>query len=285
MHTKLVAVATVVAFVGGCCTANRQNLSSSAKAAPAHKASQEKPGYTDTPMLPAGKWHVHDPNRTVPAVVPPGKTFSDGAAAPADAIVLFNGKDLSMWKGEKGAPQWKVEDGYMQVVPKTGYLTTKDSFGDFQLHLEFREPEKVVGDSQDRGNSGVFMHGIYEIQVLDCYNNPTYPDGQTGAIYGQTPPMANPCRKPGQWETYDIIFEGPRFDENHKASQPARVTVILNGEVVQNHQVILGPTNHRVLAKYTGKEPERGPIALQDHGNPVRYRNIWIREIHPQEQP
>jgi hypothetical protein len=251
----------------------------------AKKAPEARPGYTDTPMLPSGKWHVHDPNRTVPPIVTPAATFSDGAGAPSDAIVLFNGSDLSKWKGEKGPAAWKVDDGYMEVVPKTGYITTKESFGDFQLHLEFAEPTKLTGDSQDRGNSGVFLHGIYEIQVLDCYNNPTYPDGQTAAIYGQSPPLVNACRKPGEWQTYDIVFEGPRFDDNQKLKQPARVTVIHNGLLVQNHQALLGPTGHRILAKYTGHEPDRGPIALQDHGNRVRYRNIWIREIQPEEQP
>jgi hypothetical protein len=247
---------------------------------------EDKPGYTDTPMLPSGKWHVHDPNRTVPPVVTPGKTFSDGAGAPSDAVVLFDGTDLSKWKGDKGddAP-WKVAHGYMEVVPKSGYITTRDSFGDFQLHVEFAEPKEVKGNSQDRGNSGVFLDGIYEIQVLDCYDNPTYPDGQTAAIYGQSPPLVNACRKPGEWQTYDIVFEAPRFDENKILKQPARVTVIHNGLIVQNHQAILGMTGHRTLAKYTGKEPERGPIALQDHGNRVRYRNIWIREIQPEEQP
>lgn len=246
---------------------------------------EDKPGYTDTPMLPSGKWHVHDPDRPVPPVVTPGPTFSDHAKAPSDATVLFDGTDLSQWAGEHGDAPWKVQDGYMEVVPKSGFIHTRQDFGDFQLHLEWAEPTHITGNSQDRGNSGVFLHGLYEIQVLDAYNNPTYPDGQTAAIYGQTPPMVNADRKPGEWQTYDIIFEGPRFDGDHKLSSPARVTVIQNGCVVQNHQEILGPTGHRILAKYTGTEPERGPIALQDHGNRVRYRNIWIREINRQEQP
>ncbi|HWD18902.1 MAG TPA: DUF1080 domain-containing protein [Verrucomicrobiae bacterium] len=242
-------------------------------------------GYTDTPMLPSGKWHVHDPARPAPPVVTPGKTFSDGAGAPSDATVLFDGTDLSKWSGEKGEARWKVENGYMEVAPGTGQITTKDKFGDFQLHLEFAEPEEVHGNSQERGNSGVFLHGIYEIQVLDCYDNPTYSDGQTASIYGQSTPLINACRKPGEWQTYDIVFEGPRFDGDKKLTRPARVTVIHNGIVVQNHQPILGPTGHRTLSKYTGKEPERGPLALQDHHNKVRYRNIWIREIQDEEQP
>jgi hypothetical protein len=242
-------------------------------------------GYTDTPMLPSGKWHVHDPDRPRPVVITPGKSFSDGAAAPSDAIVLFDGTDLSKWSSEKGgSAPWKVENGYVECVPHTGYIHTAQDFGDFQLHVEFCEPPPV-GDSQDRGNSGVFLDGLYEIQVLDCYNNLTYPDGQTAAIYGQSPPLVNACRPPGKWQTYDIVFEAPRFDEDKKLKQPARVTVIHNGLLVQNHQAILGPTGHRTLAKYTGREPERGPVALQDHGNRIRYRNIWIREIQQEEQP
>jgi hypothetical protein len=169
-------------------------------------------GYTDTPMLPAGKWHVHDPDRPRPPVVNSGATFSHGAAAPSDATVLFDGTDLSKWEGDKGEPKWIIHQDYMQVTPGSGYIHTKEKFGDFQLHLEFAEPTKVVGDSQERGNSGVFLQGVYEIQVLDSYNNPTYPDGSCGAIYGQSPPLVNACKKPGQWQTYDIIFEAARWN-------------------------------------------------------------------------
>jgi hypothetical protein len=242
-------------------------------------------GYTDTPMLPSGKWHVHDPARPRPPVVTSGASFSHGAPAPSDAIVLFDGTDLSKWEGDKGAPEWKIHEDYMEVKPHSGYIHTKEKFGDFQLHLEFAEPVKVEGDSQERGNSGVFLQGIYEVQVLDCYNNPTYPDGQCGAIYGQSPPLVNACKKPGQWQTYDIIFEAARWNENHELVRPAIVTVIQNGVLVQNHQPILGPTGHKILAKYDKELPATGPIALQDHGNPMRFRNIWIRNIQEEEKP
>jgi hypothetical protein len=242
-------------------------------------------GYTDTPMLPSGKWHVHDPDRPRPTVVNSGATFSHGAPAPSDAKVLFDGTDLSKWEGDKGAPQWTIHEDYMEVKPGSGYIHTKEKFGDFQLHVEFAEPIKVVGDSQERGNSGVFLQGIYEVQVLDCYNNPTYPDGQCGAIYGQSPPLVNACKKPGQWQTYDIFFEAARWNENRELVRPAYVTVIHNGLLIHNHQPILGPTGHRILGKYDKELPGTGPIALQDHGNPMRFRNIWIRPIQEEEKP
>ena len=242
-------------------------------------------GYTDTPMLPSGKWHVHDPNRPAPPVVTPAATFSHGAPAPSDAIVLFDGTDLSKWEGDKGAAPWIIKEDYMEVKPHSGYIHTKEKFGDFQLHLEWAEPKKVEGDSQERGNSGVFLQGVYEVQILDCYNNPTYADGACAALYGQSPPMANAYKKPDQWQTYDIIFQAPRFDSDHKVIRPAIVTVLQNGVLVQNHQALLGPTGHRTLGKYGKDTPETGPIALQDHGNPLRFRNIWIRKITEEEQP
>ena len=242
-------------------------------------------GYTDTPMLPSGKWHVHDPARPHPPVVTPAATFSDGAAAPSDAIVLFDGTDLSKWEGEKGDPKWTTHEDYMEVKPGTGAIHTKEKFGDFQLHLEFAEPLQVSGDSQERGNSGVFLQGVYEVQVLDCYNNPTYPDGQCGALYGQSPPLVNACKKPGQWQTYDIFFEAARWNENHELVRPASVTVVHNGLLIHHKQPLLGPTGHKILAKYDKELPDKGPLALQDHGNLVRYRNIWIRNITEDEKP
>jgi len=243
-------------------------------------------GYTDTPMLPSGKWHVHDPARPAPPVVTPGASFSDAAAAPSDAIVLFNGTDFSKWEGVNGEPKWTIHQDYMQVEPKTGDIHTKEKFGDFQLHLEFAEPAKVEGNSQERGNSGVFLQGIYEVQILDCYSNPTYPDGQCGAVYGQTPPLVNACKKPGQWQTYDIIFEAARWNENHELVRPASVTVIQNGLLLHHKQAILGPTGHKTLAKYTKELPAEGRLELQEHaGNPVRFRNIWIRKIQEEEKP
>ncbi|HEY3864219.1 MAG TPA: DUF1080 domain-containing protein [Verrucomicrobiae bacterium] len=251
-----------------------------------HAVAEPVLGYTDTPMLPSGKWHVHDPARTRPPVVTPGATFSDGAAPPADAIVLFDGNDLSHWESDKGGEaKWTVRQDYMEVKPHSEGIHTKEKFGDFQLHLEFAEPVKVVGDSQERGNSGVFLQGIYEVQVLDCFDNPTYPDGQCGAVYGQSPPLVNACKKPGQWQAYDIIFEAARWNENHELVRPASVTVIQNGLLLHNKQAILGPTGHKTLAKYKKQLPDEGSLALQDHGNPVRFRNIWIRRIHEEEQP
>jgi hypothetical protein len=246
---------------------------------------EDKPGYTDTPMLPSGKWHVHDPNRPVPPVVTPGATFSHGAPAPSDAIVLFDGTDFSHWEGDKGAPQWTIHGDYMECKPHSGNIHTKEQFGDFQLHIEWAEPKDVVGNSQDRGNSGVFLQGIYEVQVLDSYDNPTYPDGQCGALYGQSPPLANACKKPDQWQTYDILFEAARWNENHQLVRPASVTVIQNGVVLHHKQPFLGPTGHRILAKYDKEYPATGPIALQDHGNTVRFRNIWIRNLTEEEKP
>lgn len=236
-------------------------------------------GYDDTPMLPGSKWRVHDGRRPQPKVVTPG-TFSTQdvpGIPPSDAIVLFDGKDTSKWVGRDGGPiKWKVENGAMEVSPGTGDIETKDHFGDCQLHIEWAAPTVVKGESQGRGNSGVFLMGRYEIQVLDCYNNLTYPDGTTAAIYGQYPPLVNACRKPGEWQTYDIFFVAPRF-EGEKLVSPAYVTVVHNGILVHHHQAIMGPTGHRIVASYTTPHPPTGPIRLQDHGDLVRYRNIWIR--------
>ena len=237
-----------------------------------------KPGYTNTPYLPDMPWHVHDPNRPGPHVVTPGNPFSIGAKPPSDAIVLFDGKELSEWTTTNGAPRWKVENGYMEVVPRSGDIFTKVEFGDFQLHLEFATPVEVRGDSQDRGNSGLKIYGRYEVQILDSYENATYPDGQCAALYGQYPPLVNACAKPGAWQSYDIIFESPLWDENHKLIKPACVTVIQNGVVVQNHKSFLGTTKHRLLPEYT-EHPPHGPILLQEHRNPVRFKNIWIRDL------
>ena len=236
-------------------------------------------GFKDTPMQPGGKWHVHDPDRPLPAVVTPGKAFSQEAAAPSDAIVLFDGKDLSKWKGEKGDPQWKVENGYVETT-KTGRLRTKDEFGDFQLHLEFATPQQVTGRGQGRGNNGVNIFGRYEIQILDSYENKTYSDGGAASIYGQYPPLVNASRPPGEWQTYDIIWEAPRWDDSGKLVKKARATVLHNGVVVHHGTELLGRTGWRTLAKYDDRpQPPKGFIELYEHGNPVRFRNIWIRPL------
>ena len=238
-------------------------------------------GYDDTPVIPGSKWKVHDGNRPQPRVVTPGteSTQERPGLAPSDAVILFGGKDLSKWISVKdgGPAQWKLQNGYMEVVPKTGNIKTKEEFGDCQIHLEFAEPTVVKGESQGRGNSGVFLMGLYEIQVLDCYQNPTYPDGTSAGIYGQYPPLVNPCRKPGEWQTYDIIWEGPRFD-GARLVKPAFVTVLFNGLVVHHRKELQGPTGHRRLASYT-PHPPVGPLMLQDHGDLVRYRNIWYRPL------
>jgi hypothetical protein len=227
------------------------------------------------------KWEIHDRNRPVPTVITPGTASTQDAPGkpPSDAIVLFDGKDLSHWGGKDGSPaKWKVEDSYFEVVPKSGYLYTRDAFGDCQLHVEFSEPNPPKGEDQDRGNNGVFLMGLYEIQVLDSYNNKTYADGQASAVYGQYPPLVNAARPPGQWQTYDIIWHGPRFDASGKLTRPAHVTVFHNGVLTQDDVELTGPTGHHVRPPYT-PTPERLPLALQDHDHPVRYRNIWIRNL------
>ena len=227
------------------------------------------------------KWQIHDRNRPAPPVIAPGtaSTQDSPGRPPSDAIVLFDGKDLSLWAQKDGsAAKWKVENGYFEVVPKTGELHTKDAFGDCQLHVEFSEPNPPKGEDQDRGNSGVFLMGLYEIQVLDSYQSKTYADGQAAAVYGQYPPLVNASRPPGQWQTYDIIFHGPRFDASGKLSRPARVTVLHNGVLVQDNVELTGPTAHHARPPYT-PTPEKLPLALQDHNHPVRYRNIWIRSL------
>jgi hypothetical protein len=241
-------------------------------------------GYTDTPIQPNSKWHVHDSNRPLPKVIAPGATFSHLAPAPSDAIVLFDGKDFSKWRGEKGDVQWKISDGYMETTA-TGRIRTKDEFGDFQLHLEFATPSEVKGKGQGRGNNGVNIFGRYEIQVLDSYNNPTYADGQAAAIYGQTPPLVNASKPPGEWQTYDIIWETPRWDENSKLVKKGYVTVLHNGAVVHHRRELTGNTGHRIVGTYDKPHPPRGFIELYEHGNPVRFRNIWIRPLGEYDQP
>ncbi len=246
-------------------------------------------GFTDTPILPGLPWHVHDPNRPHPPVITPATT---PGGPPSDAIVLFDGKDLSAWTahhsditkaGGTGGPEWKVEEGYMEVVPGTGDIVTKEKFGNCQLHVEWASPAVVKGNSQGRGNSGVILQSRYELQVLDTYNNPTYADGQTAAIYGQWPPLNNVARKPGEWQTYDIVFEAPKFDGDNLAA-PAYFTVFWNGVMVHNHKASMGPMVYRHVAHYTS-QPAEDSLLLQNHGDKVRYRNIWIRRLHDYDQP
>jgi hypothetical protein len=254
------------------------------KAEAASASAQEKwpAGYTDTPYIPGTKWRVHDIDRPHPKVVTPGaaSTPEQPGRPPSDAIVLFDGKDLSMWQtqGRGTEAKWKVENGYMEVAGGTGSIVTKENFGDIQLHVEWASPKQVVEKSQGRGNSGMIFMGRYEVQVLDSFNNLTYADGQASAIYGQYPPLVNPARLPGEWQVYDIIFEAPRF-EGDKLVKPAYFTVFFNGVLVHNHTASLGATRHRALATYEPHPPEE-PVLLQNHnGDPVRYRNIWVRRL------
>jgi len=240
----------------------------------------EKPGYDDTPALPGQPWKVHDCERPQPRVVTPGTASTQDApgAAPSDAVVLFDGTDLSGWVDKDGgAAQWKIESGYMEVAPKTGNITTREHFGDCQLHVEWRAPDEVKGESQGRGNSGVFMMGLYEIQVLDCYGNPTYADGAAAGLYGQCPPLVNACRRPGEWQAYDIVWLCPLFDGG-QIVRPAHVTVLHNGILVHHDYELLGLTHHRQLPNYE-PHPPTGPLMLQDHGDLVRYRNVWYRPL------
>jgi len=227
------------------------------------------------------KWKIHDLDRPLPAIVDPGTSSTQNSPGrpPSDAVVLFDGKDLSKWAHKDGSPaKWKVESGFLETVPKTGYIYTRDAFGDCQLHVEFAEPVPPTGESQERGNSGVFLMGLYEIQVLDSYKNKTYADGQASAVYGQYPPLVNASRPPGQWQSYDIVFHGPRFDTAGKLTRPAHVAVLHNGVLVQDNVELSGPTAHKARPPYSS-QPEKLPLALQDHDNPVRFRNIWIREL------
>src|SRR3989441_6901147 len=197
------------------------------------------------------KWKIHDPNRPLPTVIDPGtpSTQDSPGRPPSDAVVLFDGKDLSKWAHKDGsAPKWKVENGYAEVVAKSGYIYTREAFGDCQLHVEFSEPAPPKGEDQDRGNSGVFLMGLYEIQVLDSYENKTYADGQAAAVYGQYPPLVNASRPPGQWQSYDIVFHGPPFAKDAKLLRPARVSVLHNGVLVQDNVELAGPTAHGARA-------------------------------------
>ncbi len=217
-----------------------------------------------------------------PPVVTPGTTTSKAViTAPSDAIVLFDGKDLSAWESVQGGPaQWIVKEGAFTVNKPTGDIRTKQEFESFQLHIEWCIPEDITGTSQARGNSGIFLQGMYEIQILDCYNNETYVNGQAASVYKQTPPLVNAMRKPGEWNVYDIIYTAPVFKEDGTYRYPPRVTVIHNGVVVQNNTTILGTTEYIGFPKVA--KHGAGPLILQDHGDPsepISFRNIWVREL------
>ncbi len=230
------------------------------------------------PILVRGSpFAVHGMDRPQPPVVTPGSLSTlPPVTPPSDAVILFDGSSADAWQLAGGSPcPWTVADGCLTVVPKSGSILSKEHYGDCQLHVEWSAPTEIEGDGQKRGNSGVFLHDLYEVQVLDCFANETYPDGSTAAIYGQHPPLVNACCKPGQWHVYDILWERPRFDGD-LLLRPARITVLHNGVVVQLHKELHGPTRPR----QPYYEPHgRGPIQLQDHGNPVRFRNIWVRDL------
>ena len=221
------------------------------------------------------RWAVHDSNRPQPRAVMPGRPSSQ---APSDAIVLFDGKDLSShWVcGKDGLkPRWKVENGYTEIIGKSGDILTKQAFGSCQLHIEWASVANEIG--QRSSNSGIFLMSKYEIQILNSFENKTYPDGQAAAVYGQQPPMVNASLPPGEWQSYDIIFHRPIF-EGKKVVRPATITILHNGVLVQDHYQIKGTTQHKKFAYY---EPhaDKLPLKLQDHRKPVRFRNIWIREL------
>jgi len=250
-----------------------------AQAGPPATAKPGELGYTDTPLIPGQKWRVHDVERPAPTRVAPGVIAS---APPSDALVLFDGKDLSKWaqrgpNNEIVDAKWPMREGYFETGAKTGSMFTRESFGDVQLHVEWAAPPVVAGSSQGRGNSGVILMGRYEVQVLDMHNNQTYADGGAASLYGQWPPLVTAPRAPGEWQTYDIIFEAPVF-EGDKVVTPAFATVIWNGVLAHHRKELLGPTAHRTAPKYVAHAPTL-PLTLQDHSNPVRYRNIWVRRL------
>lgn len=228
----------------------------------------------DTPTPPKWTHEMTEWYEPVPPVVTPGENRN----APSDALILFDGKDLSQWVGKGNSePKWQVQDGIVTIAKGSGAISTRKSFGDMQLHLEWREPAEVVSKGQDRGNSGVIIQSRYELQILDSYNNPTYVNGQAGSLYKQTPPLVNAIRKPGEWNLYDILYTAPRFKENGSLFSPGRITVLLNGIAVQNNTEYKGNTPYVGLPSY--KAHDKAPLTLQDHGHPVSFRNIWIREL------
>ncbi len=228
------------------------------------------------------RWKVHDRSRPEAPVITPGTpgTRENPGSPPSDAIVLFDGKDLSKWESARGgAPKWRVHDGYLEIVPGTGDIRTVQSFGDCQLHVEWATPKPPQKHDQERGNSGVYLMSKYEFQVLDSYQNKTYADGQAASVYGQYPPLVNASLPPGEWQTYEIIFHGPSFDAAGKLLRPAHITALHNGVLVQDNVSLTGPTAYMARPPY---EPHsrKLPLLLQDHDQSGRYRNIWIRELN-----
>jgi len=274
-------LSATLALAGFIQTANAPKPENAGQAQSQAPARPAPTGYMDTPMIPGTHWHIHDDTRPRPSAVTPGVNPGE---PPSDAIVLFSGQesDLGQWEDQKAQPtKWKVVNGAMECVPRSGYIRTKQKFGDVQLHVEFACPTPPSGNSQGRGNSGVFFSdGSFEVQVLDSSENTSYADGQCGALYGQYPPLVNACRKPGEWQQYDIVYHMPRF-EGGKLVKPATATVFHNGVLLHEKRELMGPTGHKKIGAYVPLE--KGSLQLQDHGNPVRYRNIWVRELERYE--
>ncbi len=230
---------------------------------------------------PVFDWAQHDWSRPRPPIIQPAtpSTQERPGKPPSDAVVLFDGSSLAPWVSMNGStPKWVVKEGSLECVRGSGYIRTLQAFGDCQLHVEWAAPTPPEGTSQGRGNSGVFLMGLYEVQVLDSHGNITYADGQAAAAYGQHPPLVNAALPPGQWQTYDILFTRPRFNDQGEVTSPARVTVLHNGVLVQHNSELVGPTGWLRRQPYQA-HPDKLPISLQDHGNPVRYRNVWVREL------
>lgn len=224
-------------------------------------------------------WEVHDEDRPQPPRVNPGPAPAEPSPVPSDAVVLFDGSDLAEWGAHDGSPAaWVLEDGLLEVAPGAGDLQTREGFGDVQLHVEWRAPADVTGEGQGRGNSGIFLMGLYEVQVLESHDSQTYPDGQAAAIYGQYPPLVNAMRPPGEWQTYDIHFQRPRFDAHGELARPATMTVFHNGILVQDGVELTGPVGHYQRPRYEAHDA-RLPLRLQDHGNPIQFRQIWVRDL------
>lgn len=256
-----------------------QESADSKPSEPAEKVKLPVMGFSDTPLIPNQPWKIHDLYRPHPRAV---EANAYGAAS-SDAIVLFDGKDLGLWghvgtnAAELIAPRWKVTDGYFEVEPTTGDLQTLETFGSCQLHIEWSVPENDAKIGQEKGDSGVLFMGQYEIQIHDSYKTRTYADGQAGALYGVFPPLVNASRAPGQWQSFDIVFEAPVF-ENDQVIRKANATVFHNGVLIHHHREFIGPTKHRELPSYKSAPPA-GPLVLQNHESPVRFRNVWLRNL------
>ena len=271
----------LVSYSGGIASNNRADGMSDYRLVKRDSLLGVRFGYTNTPEILGTPWVVHDPFRPQPYQINPGTISprNNPGTPPSDAIVLFDGSNLDAWQNNKGGdPKWVLGDGYFECRKKSGTIRTKQKFGSVQLHIEWAAPSQVKGSSQGRGNSGVFLAGLYEVQVQDNYDNLTYPDGQASSLYGFRPPRVNVTRPPGEWQSYDIIFEMPEFEKG-KLSKKAKITVLHNGVVTQHGVDIPGILGHKKTQPYREHGP--GHIQLQDHGNPVRYRNIWVRELKP----